>query len=86
MLERSIEHHAKICIENSEDVYDAIALAKLLKEDINQRIEVYAKCISKSTYNFLKWLKDDYQKKLNSYLRTNFDEKFEEIHGYPPEE
>ncbi|WP_299519075.1 DEAD/DEAH box helicase family protein [Winogradskyella sp.] len=86
VLERSIEHHAKICIENSEDVYDALALAKLLKDDINQRIEIYAKCISKSTGNFLKWLKDDYQKKLNSYLRTNFDEKFEEIHGYPPED
>jgi type I site-specific restriction endonuclease len=86
VLERSIEQHAKICIENSEDVYDAIALAKLLKDDINQRIEVYAKCISKSTHNFLKWLKDDYQKKLNSYLRANFDEKFEEIHGYPPED
>ncbi|APY07097.1 DEAD/DEAH box helicase [Winogradskyella sp. J14-2] len=86
VLERSIEHHAKICIENSEDVYDALALAKLLKEDINQRIEIYAKCISKSTHNFLKWLKDDYQKKLNSYIRNNFDQKFEEIHGYPPED
>ena len=86
VLERSIEQHAKICIENSEDVYDALALAKLLKDDINQRIETYAKCISKSTYNFLKWLKDDYQKKLNTYLRTNFDEVFEQIHGYPPED
>jgi superfamily II DNA or RNA helicase len=86
VLERSIEQHAKICIENSEDVYDAIALAKLLKDDINMRIEIYAKCISKSTHNFLKWLKDDYKKKLNSYLRANFDEKFEEIHGHAPEE
>jgi type I site-specific restriction endonuclease len=86
VLERSIEHHAKICIENSEDVYDAIALAKLLKDDINQRIEIYAKCISKSTHNFLKWLKDDYKMKLNSYIRANFDEKFEEIHGYPPKD
>ncbi len=86
VLERSIEQHAKICIENSEDVYDAIALSKLLKADINQRIDTYAKCISRSTYNFLKWLKDDYQKKLTSYLRTNFDEKFEEIHGFPPED
>lgn len=86
VLERSIEQHAKICIENSEDVYDAIALAKLLKEDINQRIEIYAKCISKSTPNFVTWLKDDYQKKLNSYLRANFDEVFEQIHGHPPED
>ncbi|MBT8244670.1 MAG: DEAD/DEAH box helicase family protein [Winogradskyella sp.] len=86
VLERSIEHHAKICIENSEDVYDALALAKLLKDDINNRLEVYAKCISKSTHNFMKWLKDDYKQKLNSYLRANFDKKFEEIHGYPPED
>ena len=86
VLERSIEHHAKMCIENSEDVYDAIALAKLLKDDINNRIAVYAKCISKSTHNFISWLKDDYKKKLNSYLRQNFDDVFEQIHGYPPED
>ena len=86
VLERSIEQHAKICIENSEDVYDALGLAKMLKDDINIRIEIYAKCISKSTHNFLKWLKDDYKQKLNSYLRANFDEKFEEIHGYPLED
>ncbi|WP_394749051.1 DEAD/DEAH box helicase [Spongiimicrobium salis] len=86
VLERSIAQHAKICIENSEDVYDALALAKLLGGDIDQRIETYAKCISRSTHNFLSWLKDDYQKKLNSYLRTNFDQVYEEIHGYPPPE
>ncbi|MFS4468286.1 DEAD/DEAH box helicase [Maribacter sp. 2210JD10-5] len=86
VLEKSIVHHAHICIENSEDVYDAIALGKLLKEDIDNRIQMYAKCISKSTHNFLSWLKLDYQKKLNSYLRENFDTIFEEIHGHPPEE
>jgi superfamily II DNA or RNA helicase len=86
VLEQSIEQHAKICIENSEDVYDALALAKLLGPDIDVRIDVYAKCISKSTYNFLSWLRDDYRKKLNSYLRANFDEVFEQIHGYPPED
>jgi len=86
VLERSIEQHAKICIENSEDIYDALGLAKMLGEDIDARIEVYAKCISKSTYNFIKWLREDYRKKLNSYLRKNFDEVFEQIHGHPPEE
>tara|TARA_R110002051_G_scaffold250747_3_gene310110 strand:+ start:5675 stop:7228 length:1554 start_codon:yes stop_codon:yes gene_type:complete len=86
VLERSIEQHAKICIENSEDVYDALALAKILDVDIDNRIASYAKCISRSTFNFLKWLKDDYKLKLNAYLRQNFDEVFEEIHGYPPEE
>ncbi|MEP1488381.1 MAG: DEAD/DEAH box helicase [Algibacter sp.] len=86
VLERSIAQHGKICIENSEDVYDALALAKKLGDDIDFRIKRYTKCISKSTFNFVEWLRGEYRKKLNSYLRTNFDEVFEEIHGYPPED
>ena len=73
VLKRSIEQHAKICIENSENIYDALSLMKLLNEDIDFRIHRYSKCISKSTHNFLKWLVDDYKKKLRSYLRLNFD-------------
>jgi len=86
VLERSIAQHGRICIENSEDVFDALILAKLLNDDIDHRIHKYAKCISKSTHNFLIWLKEDYQKKLNSYLRLNFDAVFEEIHGFLPED
>ncbi len=86
VLERSIAQHAKICIENSEDVFDALILAKLLNDDIDYRIHKYAKCISRSTRNFLIWLKEDYQRKLNSYLRLNFDTIFEEINGFPPED
>ncbi|MGB0897159.1 MAG: DEAD/DEAH box helicase [Flavobacteriaceae bacterium] len=85
VLERSIAQHAKICVENSEDVYDALALMKLLGEDIDHRIQQYTKCISRSTYNFVDWLKDDYRKKLRAYLRDNFDTMFEEIHGRLPE-
>jgi superfamily II DNA or RNA helicase len=86
VLERSIAQHAKICIENSEDVYDALALAKQLGDDIDFRIKRYTKCISKSTFNFVEWLRGDYRKKLNSYLRTNFDDVFEEIHGFAPKD
>src|SRR5690606_2127385 len=86
VLERSIEQHAKICVENSEDVYDALALAKKLGDDIDFRINRYTKCISKSTYNFVEWLKGDYRKKLNAYLRANFDEVFEAVYGFPPED
>ena len=85
VLERSVAQHALICIENSEDVYDALALSKMLGEDIDERIKRYTKCISKSTYNFVEWLKDDYKKKLRAYLRDNFDKVFEEVHGRPPE-
>ncbi|TYA79020.1 DEAD/DEAH box helicase, partial [Seonamhaeicola marinus] len=72
VLERSIAQHAKICVENSEDVYDALTLARKLGDDIDFRIGRYTKCISKSTFNFVEWLKGEYRKKLNSYIRTNF--------------
>jgi len=86
VLEKSIDHHAKICIENSEDVYDAYALAKLLNDDINHRIDRYSKCICRSTHNFIDWLNDDYRKKLRAHLRENFDVIFEGIHGRLPED
>ena len=85
VLERSLLNHAKICVENSEDVYDALDLAKKLGDDIDFRLQRYTKCISKSTHNFMDWLKNDYRTKLRLHLRANFDEMFEEIHGRPPE-
>jgi superfamily II DNA or RNA helicase len=86
VLLRSIEHHAKICVENSEDVYDALGLAKLLGEDIDYRINCYTKNISKSTFNFVEWLRGDYRRKLNAHIRAKFDSIYESIHGYPPPE
>ena len=86
VLSRSIEQHARICIENSEDVYDALILAKELGDDIDYRIQQYLKCICKSTNSFTDWLKEDYRQKLRTYLLANFDSVFEDIHGYPPEE
>jgi len=86
VLERSIKQHAQICIENSEDVYDAYELSKKLGDDIDYRIERYTKCICRSTHNFVTWLKEDYRTKLRLYLRDNFDSDFEKIHGRPPEE
>ena len=86
VLERSIEQHGYICTENSEDLWDALALAKKLGDDIDYRLQRYSKCISKSTFNFMQWLKEDYKKKLNAYLRANFDTIFEDIHGFPPED
>ena len=86
ILERSIAQHALICTQNSEDVYDALILAKKLGDDIDFRIERYSKCISKSTHNFISWLKNDYRLKLRSHLRENFDDIYEGIHGHPPVE
>jgi superfamily II DNA or RNA helicase len=71
-LERSIEQHARICAENSENFLEAGELAKLLEEDIRYRIKKYSYCIAKSTDNYLKWLQDEYKMKLNILLSKKF--------------
>lgn len=69
VLERSLEQHTRMCVENSEDVFDARILAKELEEDIAYRIRRYSYCISNSTKNYRDWLKEDYMRKLR--LRIN---------------
>ena len=72
VLQEAIEHHSRMCVENSEDVYDALNLVKELSDDIDHLIKRYSKCISKSTPNFLEWLTADYKKRLRAYIRANF--------------
>ncbi len=72
VIEKSIAQHSKICIENSEDVYDARALAKLLQDEIAYRIKQYSYCIMNSTDNYKDWLFEEYNRK----LRISFNGKF----------
>ncbi|PCJ97235.1 MAG: DEAD/DEAH box helicase [Flavobacteriaceae bacterium] len=72
VLERSIEQHAQICLENSEDVFDARILAKQLKEEIIYRVRQYSYCIMNNTKNYKEWLEEDYERK----LRSNISKKF----------
>ena len=74
VLEKAIDHHSLICVENSEDEFDALILVKELGDDIDYVIKRYSKCISKSTTNFLEWLTEDYKKRLRTNIRNNFDE------------
>ena len=63
-----------MCVENSEDEFDALILVKELNDDIDYVIKRYSKCISKSTDNFLDWLTQDYKKRLRTNIRVNFEE------------
>lgn len=72
VLENSIEQHAKICVENAEDVFDARILAKQLKEEIQYRVRQYSYCIMNNTKNYKEWLEEDYERK----LRSNISKKF----------
>jgi len=68
VIEKSIEHHAQMCVENEEDVYEARNLAKLLKGDIEYRIKLYSFCLHKSSDSYIKWLQEDYERKLRVRL------------------
>jgi superfamily II DNA or RNA helicase len=71
-IETSIENHSKMCIENSEDVFDARALAKELQDDIAFRVKQYCYCIMNSTDNYRDYLIEEY----NRRLRLSFNGKF----------
>ena len=72
VIEQSIAQHSKICIENSEDVFDARDLTKLLQDEISYRIKQYCYCIMNSTQNYKDWLFEEYNRK----LRISFNGKF----------
>ena len=69
VIEKSIEQHAQMCIENSDDMWDALALAKELGDDIDDRIRRYSYCITNGTKNYINWLQEDYRRKLKSKIR-----------------
>ncbi len=72
VLENSITQHARMCVENSEDVFDARILSRLLDRDIEFRVKRYSYCISKSTKNYRDWLEEDYKRKLRSKINQLF--------------
>ena len=69
VIDKSIEQHANMCVDNSEDFDGAIELSVLLKEDIADRIRRYSYCISKSTKNYIEFLKEDYTRKLRRAIK-----------------
>ncbi|GGE17517.1 DEAD/DEAH box helicase [Psychroflexus salis] len=72
VLEESVNQHAQMCVENSEDVFDARILSRELKDDIQDRISQYSKCIINNTKNYRDWLFEDYNRKLRSKINEMF--------------
>ncbi|QXP79365.1 MULTISPECIES: DEAD/DEAH box helicase [Winogradskyella] len=72
VIERSIAQHSQMCIDNSQDVYDARELIKELQDEIAFRIKQYCYCIMNSTQNYKDWLFGEYNRK----LRISFNGKF----------
>lgn len=68
VLEKSLEQHCRIIIENSEDIVKAFSLIRELEEDINFRIKQYCYQIAKSTRNYKDWLQEDYRSRLKKLI------------------
>lgn len=75
VLERSIEQHAQICVENSKDIFQARILVKELNEEIEHRIKQYSYCIMNNTKNYKEWLQEDYERKLRLRISQLFAAK-----------
>jgi len=73
VLEKSVMQHARICSENSDDVFDAHILSRELHDDIEYRIKQYSYCILKSSKNYIKWLEEDYKRQLRVKISQQFN-------------
>lgn len=65
IIEKSIEQHATMCVENTDDLIESKKLAKELIDDIDYRVRSYCSCLGNVTKNYRTWLIEDYVIKLN---------------------
>ncbi|UPQ78905.1 DEAD/DEAH box helicase family protein [Flavobacterium azooxidireducens] len=75
VIEKSIDHHASMCVDNSETLMEAKLLAKELADDIESRVRHFANCLSSSTKNYRDWLIEDYKTRLSIVIGRKFREK-----------
>jgi superfamily II DNA or RNA helicase len=71
-LDMSIKQHALMITENAQDHTRALELLKMLEPDIKSRVKHYSYCISRSTENYLQWMRDEYTRKLQQLLRQHY--------------
>jgi len=71
-VQSSLKHHYKIITANADDFFDALELLELLDKDIEYKLKNYSYCIAKSTENYLKWLQEDYLRKLKQTVREHY--------------
>jgi superfamily II DNA or RNA helicase len=75
VLEKSLEQHASMCVDNTEDLQPAKALARELEDDIECRIKRYSKCLSQCSKNYREWLVEDYKQKMILLIGKKYREK-----------
>ena len=68
VIARSLEQHISMCMENSSGIEEALHLSDLLKEEIEFRVRMFSRCLSKTSESYVKWLQDDYKRRLKVTL------------------
>ena len=76
VIDLSLEQHCQMCIENSETLQEAKKLAALLNDEVEYRTRKYSHCLAKTTNSYMKWLHDEYMRKLNVKLIQKYQETF----------
>lgn len=81
VIDLSMEQHIAMCIANSSNIDEALELSILLNEEIEYRMRVYCWCLEKTSLNYVKWLQDEYKRK----LRIALVKKSHELNDAEPE-
>ncbi len=71
-IELAIENHSTQIAKNAEDLYDALDLADLVKEEIEYRCRLYCSCLHSATESYCNWLIETYERKLRYQLRLKY--------------
>ncbi|WP_231459802.1 DEAD/DEAH box helicase [Pedobacter sp. Leaf132] len=70
VIRDSIRQHALMCLDNAEgDLAKALELCHVLDKEIDYRIKLYGKCLSKVTRDYIAWLGDDYRLRLKKMIQ-----------------
>ncbi len=72
VLDRAIDQHAEMVIENSDDLITALTKLRLLDDDIHDRVRRYCYCICKSTKNYREWAQEEYKRKLKKKVMAEY--------------
>jgi type I site-specific restriction endonuclease len=65
IIDKSLEQHARMCVDNTNDLVSARRLSKELVDDIEFRIKQYCSCLGNVSKNYRSWLMEDYNSRLS---------------------
>jgi superfamily II DNA or RNA helicase len=75
VMDKSIDQHAAMCVDNTSELIEAKKLAKELNDDIEYRVKRFSKHLSQCSKNYREWLVEDYKTKLLVEIGKKFRQK-----------